>query len=373
MVPHTDYFDSANLNPEWSFLGYTASNTYSLSARKGWLTLSPRGSNYNTVVKNDGEHNYSLITRMDLDAKQTADQAGIWILNGLQTSFAKLYASLDSTGNKIICFSFQNRYYSIKNPTDSTNIVWLKLVRNEHVLTGYCSNDYSNWTQVGDTINVKSMDGLQSNYNAWTGNRQGLFVQGSSSAAFDLYLYRDAYTPIAAECPANQFGTTSTTSIYGSGTLGNIGDGDWALYAGVEFGSLDYTGSIPDSLFITASCVGAGGTVEVYLDSLDTGTLIAQCSITSTGSWNSFATFGAKLVTTVSDNHDLYLKFKSNSTDKPCILKSFVFKGNAHITSVGTSTTGELLKSFKLEQNYPNPFNPSTEYHLRYRKHLSYR
>ena len=30
MVPHSDFFTSAKLNPEWSFLGYTAATTYSL-------------------------------------------------------------------------------------------------------------------------------------------------------------------------------------------------------------------------------------------------------------------------------------------------------------------------------------------------------
>ena len=58
MVPHSDFFTSDKLNPEWSFLGYTPDNTYSLTDRPGWLHLSPKGK-INTVIKNDGEHNYS--------------------------------------------------------------------------------------------------------------------------------------------------------------------------------------------------------------------------------------------------------------------------------------------------------------------------
>ncbi|OYV88068.1 MAG: hypothetical protein B7Z63_01370, partial [Ignavibacteriae bacterium 37-53-5] len=132
------------------------------------------------------------------------DRAGLWIFNGLQTIFAELYGSVDSAGKKIVAFSYETTYYRVNfplNATDST--LWLKLIRVNHILTGYCSLDGYDWIKVGNSINVADMDGLQPNYNAWTGNRQGLFVQGRS-AEFDFYIYRDAYTPILAQCPANQ-------------------------------------------------------------------------------------------------------------------------------------------------------------------------
>ena len=367
MVPHSDYFDSAKLNPEWSFLGYTASSTYSLTTLPGWLTLSSRGRGvYNTVIKNDGEHNYSLITRVAFDPKVASDEAGLWIFNGLQTLFAKLYSTVDSAGNKVVAFSYESRYYKSNIPSSETDTtVWLKLVRNEHVLTGYCSSNDSNWVQVGDTINVADMDGLQSNYNDWTGNRQGLFEEGSP-AAFDLYIYRDAYTPIAAECPANRYGATPTVSTTGPSVLDSIVDGSWALYAGVEFGNSEYAKE-PDSVFITGSCVGSGGFIDLFLDSLDTGTPIAQCNISNTGSWSTFTTFGAKVTAAISGNHDLYLGFWSNgSAGQIFRLQSIVFKGNPRPTSVRGQRTDQLPGSFELEQNYPNPFNPSTVigYHL---------
>jgi beta-xylosidase len=65
MVPKSDMFNAANLKPEWSFLGYTPDANHSLTVRQGWLYLVPyRGSN--TVIQNDGEHSYSLITRWTL-------------------------------------------------------------------------------------------------------------------------------------------------------------------------------------------------------------------------------------------------------------------------------------------------------------------
>ena len=159
----------------------------------------------NTVIKNDGEHNYSIITQLDFDPKTLDDQAGIWVFNGLQTRNIRLYSTVDSSGHK--WWRYLTTEFIIRPKTMQENILWLKLVRVNHTMTGFWSIDGFDWIQVGNSIDISGMDGLQPNYNAWTGNRQGLFVQ-NSPAYFDLYIYRDAHTPILAECPANQNGTT---------------------------------------------------------------------------------------------------------------------------------------------------------------------
>jgi len=360
MVPHSDFFDSNVLNPEWSFLGYTPSNSYSLAQRTGWLTLSPNGK-LTTVIKNDGEHNYSLMTRLTFDPQSVGDSAGLWIFNGLQALSAELYNSIDSSGNKIVTFSYKTTRYVLSDPTsvdDST--LWLKLVRVNHMLSGYCSTDGYNWVQVGSSIDISDMDGLQPNWNAWTGNRQGLFVNGGVSASFDFYIYRDAYTPMLAECPANQYGTTISAKVNGISSLTNIQDGDWALYAGVEFGNSKYIIE-PDSLQVTASCASSGGVVQVWLDSIDTGTKIAECNITSTGSLTNYKTFTTNVLTPVSGNHDVYLKFKGTDSGNLFMLQWLNFEDKSHpVTSVRDSQSGQIPKRFDLEQNYPNPFNPTT-------------
>ncbi len=375
MVPHSDTFDSDKLSPEWSFLGYTPANTYSLSTRSGWLTLSPRQNGQNTIIKNDAEHAYSLMTKVDFNALQVTDRAGLWVFNGLQTLFAELYSSIDSSGNAIVAFSYKSILYTMPRPAQSGgDIVWLKLVRSEHVLAGFCSADGNHWQRVGQNINVADMDGLQTNYNAWTGNRQGLFVQGAS-ADFDMYIYRDAYSPISAECPANQYGTSSAISTTGPSSLDNIHDGDWALYAGMEFGIDDYQ-PFSDSLVVTASCSSGGGTVEVWLDSLDTGTKIAECAISSTGSWSTFSPFGANVLTGVSGNHDVYLKFRGTGTSKLFMLQSFYFMDKfLPQTTVGVAQPLQQPYRFGLEQNYPNPFNPTTAitYQVAVTSHISLR
>lgn len=360
MVPHSDFFDSDRLNPEWSFLGYTPASSYSLTTRSGWFTLSPKRAP-NTIIKNDGGHNYSIITRLDFAATSVNDQAGIWIFNGLQTLYAKLYSSVDSSGNKIVAFSYKTNYYQVNNPAkNGENILLLKLVRVNHALTGYCSSDGYDWVQVGSSINVADMENQQPNYNAWTGNRQGLFVQGRS-ADFDYYIYRDAYTPILAECPANQSGTTVLINRYPPNSLDNIHDNDWALYAGVEFGNNEYRKK-PDSLTFTASCASAGGVVEAWLDSLDSGTKIAECSISNTGSWDTYTTFKTNVLLPVSGNHDVYLKFRGTGADKLFMLQWLTFISNSNPgTSVNELRTGQIPPRFILDQNYPNPFNPTTQ------------
>ena len=314
MVPKSDFFNSDTLNPEWEFIGYTPNVPYSLKTKPGWLELLPYNK-LNTVVKNDAEHNYSLITRLDFNPISPGDEAGLRIMTGLQNLYAKLYSG-DSAGSKYIFFSYGNIKNAVVNNIGNT--LWLKLVRVNHRLTGYFGADGFSWEQIGNSIDVSAMDVQQPDFNAFTGNRQGLYVQGRP-AFFDLYIYRDAYTPILADCPANQFGTMPDKA----GALGSINNNDWALYAGVEFGNKDYPKK-PDSVYVTAASASAGGNLEVWIDSLDTGTKIAQCRIGNTGGRNTFKTFTAPVLN-VSGRHDVYLRFTGKSKSELFRLKWFHF------------------------------------------------
>jgi beta-xylosidase len=356
MVPHSDFFNSDKLNPEWSFLGYTPVSSYSLTSRPGWLLLMPKGKP-NTIIKNDGEHNYSIITRLESDPQTIDDQAGIQVFNGLQTLYVKLYSTVDSVGEKAVALSFNGSTYLSLNTAGS--VVWLKLVRINHVLTAYWSADGFAWTLVG-SVNTASMDGLQTNYNAWTGNRQGLFVQ-NSAAYFNFYIYRDAYTPVLAESPANQFGTTRAVQSGGITVLDNIYYNNWAMYAGVEFGNSIYQKSV-DSINIVASSATNGGTVEVYIDSIDVSTKIAECNIAGTGAWTTFKTFSVKLLSPVTGNHDVYLRFTGSVSDKLFMLQNFYFTASNTTTGIGeNSQRSNFPLRYNLEQNYPNPFNPVSQ------------
>ncbi|MEO0292750.1 MAG: family 43 glycosylhydrolase [candidate division WOR-3 bacterium] len=351
MVPHSDFFDSLELNPEWSFLGYTPEEKHSLTERPGWLRLSPKSSSKpTTIIKNDGEHNYSLITRLDFTPQSQNDEAGLWIMRGDETKFLKLYSSVNDNGEKVIVFSFENTKYEVPNLIGDT--LWLRIIRNNHNISGFYSEDGINWIKLGGNINISIIDSY-SDYTTFTGTRQGLYVKGDTPAFFDLYIYRDAYTPMMAACPANQFGTYRRPQF-----LDSIHNNDWALYAGVEFGGNSDYPKAPDSLGFSASSATSGGIIEVWLDSLDTGRKIAECEITTTGDWQTFKVFKTK-VDPVSGNHDVYLKFKGSGTDRLFQLKTikFLIEGDTSLSYVEEDFSSKIPKTYILEQNYPNPFS----------------
>ena len=348
MVPKSDNFNSAVLNPEWSFLGFTPKANYSLTQRPGWFRLSPYGTKARMICKNDAEHAYSLITRLDFTPTATSDEAGLRIINGNENSFVKLYSTF-SNGKKAIRFTFENLAYETENLKG--NVLWLKMLREIHNITAYYSANGFDWTKLGETIIVSNIDKQQPDYNSWTGNRQGLVVLGKP-AYFDLYIYRDAYTTIPAECPANLFGVKSVPVTNGIGYLNEISNDDWALYAGVEFGGTDYPVK-PVSFEALASSVATGVT-EIWLDSIQTGTKIGECKITSTGSLSTYKTFTSE-VNNVNGRHDVYLRFKGEGSAKLFQLKSFRFNGQLQ------SVTGIHDKQIGSDQLkvYPNPANNS--------------
>jgi beta-xylosidase len=353
MVPKSDFFSATVLHPEWSFLGYTPKGKYSLTARPGWLKLSPKSTTKgNTVIKNDGEHNYSLITRVDFNPKTTTDEAGLRIMRGDETKFVKLVSTFSAEGKKIISFSFETTKYQVDNTIGDT--LWLKMARVNHKISAWFSKNGYDWTSIGQSVDVSVVDSY-SDFSSWAGTRQGLYVQGSD-AFFDLYIYRDAYTQLMAESPANQYGTSRSAPISGVSQLDNIHPGDWALYAGVEFGNEDYP-MTPDSIEFTASSIAAGGSIQVWLDSIDTGTKIAECAIGNTGSWTVFKKYKAP-VTAVSGNHDVYLKFVGTGTNKLFQLRWINFSKKAK----PVSTAAVIRKQGKFSI-YPNPAKDKLSIH----------
>ena len=150
----------------------------------------------------------------------------------------------------------------------------------------------------------------------------------------------------------------------GIAVLDNIYNSEWALYAGVEFGNADKYIKRSDSLAITASCASSGGTVEVWLDSIDTGNKIAVCNISNTGSWNIFKTFTTNVLSPVSGSHDVYLKFIGTGTDKLFQLQWLYFIDKYFpetSTLVKELPLDNIPHEYSLKQNYPNPFNPTTK------------
>ncbi len=361
MVPKSDMFDSSVLNPDWSFLGEKTGSVYSLDNRPGWLHLIAGSRSRNTLIKNDGEHQYTLITRVDVSASSSLEGAGLQIINGSENLSAKILSTADASGNPEFVFSFDRRDYD--EPNEIGSIVWLKLERIENEIAGYYSADGHNWTQVGRNIDVTDMNISQDNicqFYCFTGNKQGLYTQGTS-AYFDLYIYRDAYSSIWGQDPANYSGVDPKNDA-----LEEIVNGGWAMYGGVEFGKeelpevggFDYQRT-PDKIVIEASSE-SGGLIEIWIDSLDTGTKISEIQIASTGDLNTFQEFEAP-VDSISGRHDLYLKFSGSEGVELFNIQNIRFTPKrVPIPSATNSEDNTRPVSISLNQNYPNPFNPNT-------------
>jgi xylan 1,4-beta-xylosidase len=364
-VPISDMFNSTDFKPDWSFLGYTSAATHSLEVQDGWLYLEPYAGD-NTVIQNDGEHSYSLITKVDFEPSSSSDEAGLWIINGPETLSAKVFSTKNTQGDKVFAFSFENTLYEVENTIGT--IVWLKLIRNEHMMSGFFSYDGIKWQQIGENINASALDIQQTDFNNFTGNQQGPYVKGGQYALFDLYIYRDAYTTIPARNPSNKFGVSS-----GSSYLGSINNNDWALYAGVEFGTDDYPKK-PVSIEISASCVTQAGIIEVWLDSIGTGNKIAECILDTTGSLSNYQIFGAD-VDSIQGSHDVYLHFIGSGTSELFRVKNFRFLSQYDTPTSVDDHTEKIsgIERFKLNQNYPNPFNPITRinYQVPWKSYLS--
>ncbi len=120
---------------------------------------------------------------------------------------------------------------------------------------------------------------------------------------------RDAYSTIQAESFNQQSGLSveSTTDSGGGQNIAAIGNGDWALYQGVNFGST----AARQFVARVASGVGGGvsGLVEVRLDS-PTSAPVGTFAVGNTGGWQSWRSIPTNMHP-VTGTHNVYITFTS--------------------------------------------------------------
>jgi len=298
---HTDHFDTGTLGLWWHFLTRKAAGAYSLDARKGWVRLTPDSGRAHLMQK-ETDHCYSAVTRVDLDAKDTAARAGIYLCNGNQHVFVRLYTGFE--GGKKIIFSMDTAVRSTVN--NSGAVVWLKLVREEHMLTGYYSKDGNTWLQVGAPISAVNLDKAQPNSNSWVGTSVGLFAEGSP-ADFDLFVCKDGFTSLPAAACSNYYGVEKIRTTAGEAVTNNSTYGGWLMISGVDLGR---GRDVPSRVTVQASSV-RGGQLEVWLDDLHTGRKIASISVPAAGgdNWTSCTAS----INNVSGSHDVFIKFPAGA------------------------------------------------------------
>jgi arabinoxylan arabinofuranohydrolase len=115
------------------------------------------------------------------------------------------------------------------------------------------------------------------------------------------------YYKVEAENYDTMFGAqTETCSDTNQGyDLGSIGNGGFAVYKNMKFGS----GAIGFQARVASA--NSGGNIEIRLDSLS-GTLVGTCAVTGTGAWQTWVTKSCS-ISNASGTHNLYLKAAGNS------------------------------------------------------------
>jgi len=333
---HTDYFDRDTLGLWWHFLNRAAAAEYSLTARKGWVRLTPEaggtpgaGTTPATgrahLVQKETDHFYTAVTRVEMDAKDMADRAGIYLTNGNQKVDVQLYAGY---GKKIF-LRLDTAVRSVMNPV--TGPVWLKLERVGHMLRGYCSSDGRSWVSLGAPVSAVALDKEQPNFNSWVGTSVGLFAEGRA-ADFDLFVCKDGFSPLVAGGYSNYYGveTMGQTAAgpadegkametrEGPAVTSTSSYGGWFMLSGVALGEGK------DAVAQVKALVSArkGGTLEIWLDDLRTGRLIARIPVAPTGG-NDWVSYAAS-VKDLSGSHDVFVKFPPGS-DHEMYVKQIIF------------------------------------------------
>lgn len=134
----------------------------------------------------------------------------------------------------------------------------------------------------------------------------------------------DAYSTIQAEdyLNANALAVESTQDTGGGQDIGWIGNGSWAQYPDIAFGTQPAT-QVQARI---ASGAGAGvtGNIEVRLDSLSNAP-VGTIAVSDTGGWQTWATQTAA-ISNVTGTHTVYLAFTSDQSNNFVNLNWFTFE-----------------------------------------------
>jgi hypothetical protein len=122
----------------------------------------------------------------------------------------------------------------------------------------------------------------------------------------------NAYTTI----PASNYSAASSGI-----NLGQLANGAWAKYSGVDFGSTPATQFVASAASGAAS--GVSGLVEVRLDSVGNAP-IGSFAIANTGGWTSWRSIPANISATTGV-HDVYLTFSSGQPAPFVAMNTFTF------------------------------------------------
>jgi hypothetical protein len=127
-------------------------------------------------------------------------------------------------------------------------------------------------------------------------------IQKTSAGVTESVAPLIPYLRVEGETMAWGDGIEVEDSSEGGRTLASIENGDFIKVESVDFltGALSFKASVASA--------GAGGTIELHVDSED-GQTIGTCTVTPTGDWQTWTTVTCD-VSEISGVHDLFLVFK---------------------------------------------------------------
>jgi beta-xylosidase len=310
-LPRSDEFLDNKVSLYWHFLNKSASGQYSLSERPGWLRLKPVNGITHILQKEAG-HGYALVTRVNINASNPDEQAGIYLTSGDESVNVKLFSGFYKDKKKI-CFAMGKNSFSTDNTAG--DLVWLKLVRNDHDLKGFWSADGISWSQVGQVINATDLDKTQPKFNSWVGTSAGLFAN-AKPADFDFFLYKDGFSELPLSGANNYFGLMLSRD----GAILDENSNGWAMLGGLDFG---HVFKKVQSVSLLVSAIKRG-MIELWIDDLMAGgTRIAKIPVKSTGGLNKPASVSAA-IPAIEGQHDLYIKI--SGVKKGLTVHSIQFK-----------------------------------------------
>ena len=266
-----------------------------------------------SLVQKETDSYYSAVTKVEFNATDTATKAGLYLSNGNQKVFASLYSSFNN--GKLIVFKFDTAVRSM--PNSFGNTVWLKVERNKHLLSGWCSADGNKWVSLGASISVINLDKVQPNYNSWVGTSVGIFTEGRP-ADFDWFVCKDGFSLMPVAGFSNYYGVEKITGndmeeIVTPGTV----HGGWLMIAGVDLGN-----RTARRIELQAKTTKKAN-IEIWLDDLKNGKLIATIPVAATSGENEWKAFSSA-VKDVSGHHDVFIKFPPG-TNQELFIKTIRF------------------------------------------------
>lgn len=337
-LPRSDYFEKTTLALSWYFLNRTAATKYSLSEKNGWIVLNP-GNGTTHLLQKEGGYYYSQVTKLDFTALATGQEAGLYLTNGNESVTASVYSGYN--GGKKIGFRFNGTTVEVENTIGS--VLWLKVERQAHQLSGFYSADGIAWTQIGTAVSSVVLDKAQPNYNSWVGTSNGLYAN-KQKAAFDMFIYRDAFTQMPVIGQNNYFGLEKKGTD-GNSYTNTTAKGGWLMLGGVDLGQANRAAL---GIEIEAAST-VGGTLEIWIDDLEcTGTKIATLNISNTGSeaiWQKFSTG----IVQSTGQHDVFLRWSGAPNAFLVRNVRFLLDGISGINSPKNDDS-DFCKV------YPNPF-----------------